>query len=400
MMKVSFLILFLSLISFFIGRERAYFLKRRQLYLPSLPFYYGLSMSLMGIAANCLMMIFLRFGLSATFTPWVIYGALIVSSFIGASVGYYLIRPSFKAQSFIEKIIKLIFLLAVFLSILITLAIIASMVFESIRFFSMVPLKNFFFSTQWTPLATLGEHLKIPEGHFGMLPLLVGSIMVTVIALLITVPIGLGCAIYLSIYASPKTRQTLKPLLEILGGIPTVVYGFIAIILVAPLIRYIGNFFGIVIVYESALTVGFVMGIMMTPFFISYADDILSSLPKALNDGSLALGATQFETMRFVLIQAAIPGLLSTLLLSISRAMGETMLVVMAAGLTAHFTLNPLDPVTTVTVQIVNLLTGDQEFNSAKTLAAFALGLMLFIITLILNIIALKIVHRYQAKYE
>lgn len=231
------------------------------------------------------------------------------------------------------------------------------------------------------------------------MPLLVGTIGITFVALAIAVPLGLMSAIYLSFYVSDRTRSIVKPLLELLAGIPTVVYGFVAIVAVAPALQSIGTWLGLEVAAESALGVGLVMGIMIIPYISSLTDDVLSTLPRALKDGSLALGTTLSESIKFVMIPAGIPGIMAAVILAISRAIGETMIVVMAAGYSAKLSANPLDALTTVTVQIVSLLTGDQVFNSPKTLAAFALGLTLFIITMSLNMIALRIIRHYREKY-
>jgi phosphate transport system permease protein len=237
-------------------------------------------------------------------------------------------------------------------------------------------------------------------GTFGAVPLFAGTLLITAIAMVVAVPIGLMSAIYLSEYAPRRTRDILKPALEILAGIPTVVYGFFAALTVAPAIRGWGEAIGLDVASESALAAGLVMGVMIIPFVSSLSDDVINAVPQTLRDGSYALGATQSETVRLVIVPAAFPGIVGGVLLAVSRAIGETMIVVMAAGLAANLTINPLEAVTTVTVQIVTLLVGDQEFDSAKTLAAFALGLSLFCITLVLNIIALKIVRKYREKYD
>ena len=237
-------------------------------------------------------------------------------------------------------------------------------------------------------------------GAFGAVPLFTGTLLVSFIAMAVAVPIGLMAAIYLSEYAPRGVRSTAKPLLEILAGIPTVVYGFFAALTLAPMIRTVGESLGLAVASESALAAGLVMGIMIIPFVSSLSDDVINAVPQAMRDGSYALGATKSETIRRVVIPAALPGIVGGILLAVSRAIGETMIVVMAAGLAANLTANPLASVTTVTVQIVTLLTGDQEFDSAKTLAAFALGLTLFLVTLVLNVIALHIVRKYREQYE
>lgn len=284
------------------------------------------------------------------------------------------------------------------LSILITGAILATLLMEAWRFFSMVPLSDMLFGTHWSPQMA-GHDAASNENVFGAIPLFAGTLLITAIALLVAVPVGLLSAIYLVEYASSKTRAFAKPALEMLAGIPTVVYGYVAIISLTPALQGIGQSVGLSVAAESALGAGIVMGIMIIPFISSLADDILHSVPQTLRDGSLALGATQSETIRHVVLVAAMPGIVGALLLAFSRAIGETMIVVMAAGLAANMTLNPLEAVTTVTAQIVALLVGDQEFDSAKTLAAFGLGLILFVITLALNIIAVVVVKRYRARY-
>ncbi|MGH8677855.1 MAG: phosphate ABC transporter permease subunit PstC, partial [Burkholderiales bacterium] len=235
---------------------------------------------------------------------------------------------------------------------------------------------------------------------YGFVPLLTGTLLITFIAICVAGPLGLYSAIYLAEYASPRVRATLKPLLEILAGIPTVVLGFFAALTVAPLIRGWGEVFGLNVASESALAAGLVMGMMIIPFISSLSDDIINAVPQALRDGAYALGATKAETIKQVVLPAALPGIVSAFMLAISRAIGETMIVVMAAGLAANLTLNPLDAVTTITVQIKTILVGDQEFDSAKTLAAFALGFVLFFVTLALNFISLRIVQRYREQYD
>ena len=238
------------------------------------------------------------------------------------------------------------------------------------------------------------------SGSFGAVPLFVGTLLISAVAMFVAVPIGLMSAIYLAEYSSKSVRTYAKPALEVLAGVPTVVYGFFAALTVAPFLRDLGADFGLTIYSESALAAGLVMGVMIIPFISSLADDVITAVPQAMRDGSLAMGATHSETVRKVVIPAALPGIVAGIMLAISRAIGETMIVVMAAGLAAKLTANPLESVTTVTVQIVTLLTGDQEFDSPKTLAAFALGLMLFTVTLLLNIFALHIVKKYREQYE
>lgn len=286
------------------------------------------------------------------------------------------------------------------LAILITLAIVLSVSFESLRFFQKIPADSFLFGLNWSPQTALRADQAGASGAFGAVPLFAGTLMITIIAMCIALPTGLMSAIYLSEYAAPRTRNILKPVLELLAGIPTVVYGYFAIIAIAPLMRTFGEAIGLHVAAESALAAGIVMGVMIIPFISSLSDDMLTAVPRSMRDGSMALGATQSETIRRVLIPSALPGIMGAVLLAFSRAIGETMIVVMAAGLSANLTANPFEAVTTVTVQMVTLLIGDQEFDSPKTLAAFALGLTLFVVTLILNIVAMRIVKKYREQYE
>lgn len=285
-------------------------------------------------------------------------------------------------------------------SVLVTLAIVFSVFSEAMRFFSFVPVSDFLFGTKWSPQMALRADQAGSSGAFGALPLFAGTVLVMLVAMLVALPVGLFCAIYLSEYATPWQRRVFKPALEMLAGIPTVVYGFFAIITVAPFLKQLGAWVGLDISSESALAAGAVMGVMIVPFISSMADDVMQAVPMRLREASFGLGATPSETVRRVILPAALPGIMSGVLLAISRAIGETMIVVMAAGLSANLTANPLASVTTVTVQIVTLLVGDQEFDSPKTLAAFALGLVLFVFTLIMNIIAQMIVRRFREEYE
>jgi phosphate transport system permease protein len=287
-----------------------------------------------------------------------------------------------------------------FVAIFTTIGIVASLAFEAIRFFGKIPITEFLFSLEWSPQTAIREDQVGASGKFGVLPLLSGTLLISFIAMSVATPLGLLSAVYLAEFAGTKTRNTFKPMLELLAGIPTVVYGFFAALVVAPIIRGMGAGAGFEISSESALAAGSVMGIMLVPFISSLSDDVINAVPQALRDASYGMGATHTETVTKVVLPAATPGIIGSLLLAISRAIGETMIVVMAAGLAANLTANPFEAVTTMTVQIVTLLTGDQEFDSAKTLAAFALGLVLFVITLLLNVIALTIVRRYREQYD
>jgi len=291
-----------------------------------------------------------------------------------------------------ERVVKVILFLCGALSVGTTAGIVYTLFSESVGFFREVSFAEFFGDTEWTPLFV--------DKHFGIWPLVSGTFLTTAIAIAVAVPLGLLAAIYLAEFAKDRVRKLLKPALEILAGIPTVVYGFFAALSVAPLVRDLGASLGLSVSSESALAAGAVMGIMLIPFVSSLSDDVIAAVPQALRDGSYAVGATRSETIRKVVLPAALPGIVGALLLAVSRAIGETMIVVMAAGLAANLTANPLEAVTTVTVQIVTLLVGDQEFDSPKTLAAFALGLVLFLVTLALNVLALHIVRKYREQYE
>ncbi|MBN8429624.1 phosphate ABC transporter permease subunit PstC [Microbulbifer salipaludis] len=310
------------------------------------------------------------------------------------------ISPEMRARERVEKVLRAILLICACAAIFTTVGILLSVLFESLRFFQSVPVTEFLFGLQWSPQMALRADQVGSSGAFGAVPLFTGTLMVSAIAMFVAVPVGLMSAIYLAEYASKRVRSVAKPLLEILAGVPTVVYGFFAALTVAPFIRDLAQSVGLEASSESALAAGLVMGVMIIPFVSSLSDDVINAVPQSLRDGALGLGSTRSETVRKVVIPAALPGIVGGVLLAVSRAIGETMIVVMAAGLAANLTANPLESVTTVTVQIVTLLVGDQEFDSPKTLAAFALGLMLFISTLILNFIALHVVKKYREQYD
>ena len=311
-------------------------------------------------------------------------------------------QADFRARTGVERWLMALLVTASLVAILTTLGIVLSLLFESLRFFGLVSPAEFLFGTQWSPQTAIRADQAGASGAFGWIPLLWGTVFIgAIIAMIVAIPLGLMSAIFLTQYAHARVRAWLKPLLEILAGVPTVVYGYFAALTVAPVVRDLGIALGIESASsESALAAGLVMGVMIIPFVSSMADDSLAAVPQAMRDGSLAMGATKSETIRKVVLPAALPGVVGGVLLAVSRAIGETMIVVMAAGLAANLTANPFDSVTTITTQIVQLLTGDQEFDSAKTLAAFALGLALFLITLVLNLIALSVVRRYREAYE
>ncbi len=332
---------------------------------------------------------------------------------IGAILGLRAVKPTNNARYAVEKVFNVMLFVCSSIAIFTTFGIVFSVLFESLNFFQKVPFFDFLFGTHWSPQIAIRADQAGASGSFGVIPLIVGTLLISFIALLIAVPVGLMSAIYLSEYASARVRGIVKPALEVLAGVPTVVYGFFAALTVAPAIRRygdqlrdwgaendIGFLANLAVSSESALAAGLVMGVMIIPFVSSLSDDVINAVPQSLRDGSYGLGATQSETIKKVIFPAALPGVVGGVLLAASRAIGETMIVVMAAGLAANLTVNPLDAVTTVTVQIVTLLVGDQEFDSAKTLAAFALGLFLFVITLALNVIALKVVKKYREQYD
>ncbi len=325
---------------------------------------------------------------------------------IGFLYGVTRITVPFRARHYVERFVRIVLIAAASVAVLTTIGIVLSVVFESYRFFFDPALKGrptvsqFLFGLEWNPQAAPRADQGDIQTAYGFIPLLVGSLLITFIAICVAGPLGLLCAIYLAEYASPRVRTLAKPVLEVLAGIPTVVLGFFAALTVAPHIRGWGEALGLNVASESALAAGLVMGMMIIPFISSLSDDVINAVPQALRDGAYAMGATKSETVRQVVLPAALPGIVSAFMLAISRAIGETMIVVMAAGLAANLTINPLQAVTTITVQIKTILVGDQEFDSAKTLAAFALGLSLFFVTLMLNFVALRVVQKYREQYD
>jgi phosphate transport system permease protein len=330
--------------------------------------------------------------------------AMIVAALSIALAALYLtsqhISPQFRARHATERVMSGFMLACSLIAILTTLGIVLSLLFEALRFFDRVSPFEFFFGLRWEPQIPIREGQVTAGGAFGAIPVFTGTLLISAIAMLVAIPVGLYSAIYLTEYAHPKFRAVVKPLLELLAGIPTVVYGFFAVLVVAPAMRNFGDMIGVPIAPNSALAAGSVMGIMIIPFVSSLSDDAIAAVPRSMRDGSYAMGATKGETITKVLLPAALPGIMGGILLAVSRAIGETMIVVMAAGIIASLTANPLQPVTTVTVQIVTLLIGDVEFDNPKTLAAFALGLVLFLVTLALNVFALHIVRKYRERYE
>jgi len=322
---------------------------------------------------------------------------------LGGMFAYRQINPAFRSRNAVERILMTVLAASSAIAILTTIGIVFSVIFESLRFFALVPVEEFLFGLTWNPQFEGAERAgsgQMGLATYGSVPLFVGTFLISVVALSVSVPVGLFSAIYLSEYASPRVRAVVKPLMELLAGVPTVVYGFFAALTVAPFIRSTGMSLGLDVASESALAAGLVMGIMIIPFVSSLSDDVINAVPQALRDAAYGLGSTRSETIRQVVLPAALPGVVASILLAVSRAVGETMIVVMAAGLAANLSLNPLDAVTTVTSQIVTILVGDQEFESAKTLSAFALALTLIVITLGLNFMALQIVKKYREQYE
>jgi phosphate transport system permease protein len=381
----------LTVTGFFVGRTRAQGLRNAGTgSLHSLPTYHGLLVASMALAAAGITTLALAFVAGSNSMIMPAAAALLGTGAIAAS--HRLITKDFRARNRFEYFVKLVLIACSGVAILTTIGIVFSVLFETLAFFREISPVEFLFGTHWAPTST--------PASFGLIPLLAGTLLITLIAMLVAGPLGLLSAIYMAEYSTRSMRGVLKPMLEILAGVPTVVLGFFAALTVAPLIRNTGEGFGLVVASESALAAGLVMGMMIVPLISSLADDIINAVPKSLRDGSYAMGATKSETIKRVVLPAALPGIVSAFMLAISRAIGETMIVVMAAGLAANLSFNPLTAVTTITVQIATLLVGDQEFDSAKTLSAFALGFVLFCFTLVLNFIALRIVQRYREQYD
>ncbi|MCP4039911.1 MAG: phosphate ABC transporter permease subunit PstC [bacterium] len=411
MLTLLFIILLaMSLAAFHLGRQKAVAVAGgNSTNLRSLPGHYGTYVALWaGLPA------------STAALPFVVFGDRLLPSLEQGSPGRFVlavvlvgsvgcaglvwarshVEPEFGARDRVERVVRAALFVSSGIAILTTIGIVVSLFVEALRFFQLVSPIEFFFGLEWSPQTALRADQVGASGSFGAVPVFAGTMLITSIAMLVSVPIGLLSAIYLGEYASDRLRSVVKPLLEILAGVPTVVYGFFAALSVAPLIRGLGESIGLDVASESALAAGLVMGVMIIPFVSSLTDDAIKAVPRAMREGSLALGATRSETVKKVIVPAALPGIAGAVLMAVSRAIGETMIVVMAAGLAANLTANPLAAVTTVTAQIVTLLVGDQEFDSAKTLAAFALGLTLFFMTLGINLIALRTVRKYREQYE
>ncbi len=337
----------------------------------------------------------------ARFNMLTFTAVLVLAAIAGGAALFFAhgrITARLRARNAVERAITIVLIACSAVAILTTVGIVLSLITEAIRFFSFINPLEFFFGTVWAP--NNANETGTNYGRYGLLPLLAGTMMITAIAMLVAVPVGLMAAIYLSQYAHRRVRAVAKPIIEILAGIPTIVFGFFALVTVGPFLRDLGSLVGLHINATSALTAGVVMGIMIIPFVSSLSDDILNQVPRALRDGAYGLGATPSETIRNVLLPAALPGIVGAFLLAVSRAVGETMIVVLAAGNAPVLRGNPLEPVATITVSIVNQLTGDTDFTGPQSLVGFALGLTLFVITLGLNVIALYIVRRFREQYE
>ena len=330
----------------------------------------------------------------------IVLAALILS----LSYAYQSIKKNNRMREPVEIFLKWVLFTASLASVLVTIGIVFSLLFEAIRFFQSVRIFDFIFGTHWYPAKTFVRDgqpdPELMKDAFGAVPLFAGTFFIAFIAMCVAIPVGLLSGIYLAEYATRKVRKYAKPIIEILAGIPTVVYGFFAALTVGPFVKEIGNSLGLEVSSESALAAGAVMGVMIIPFISSLSDDVISAVPQNLRDGSYAMGATKSETIKKVIFPAALPGIVGSILLAVSRAVGETMIVVMASGLAANLTANPLESTSTITAQIVVILIGDQQFGDPKTQAAFALGISLFVVTLFLNVIALTVVKKYREKYE
>ncbi|WP_419737824.1 phosphate ABC transporter permease subunit PstC [Ruegeria sp.] len=323
---------------------------------------------------------------------------VLVVALIGAGAGWMQTKADYRASNVVEQGVRFLLLAAASIAILTTVGIVLSLVFNTWEFFKLYPAPEFFFGLTWSPSFSGRGGLS----ELGIIPLLWGTLYISIVALLVAVPIGLFAAIYLSEYASPAVRSVAKPLLEVLAGIPTIVYGLFALLTVGPLLLDVfgDNGLGWMKAGTAVMTAGLVMGIMLIPFVSSLSDDIINAVPQAMRDGSYGLGATQSETIRQVVLPAALPGIVGAILLAASRAIGETMIVVLGAGAAARLSLNPFEAMTTVTAKIVSQLTGDADFASPEALVAFALGMTLFVVTLGLNVFALYIVRKYREQYE
>lgn len=390
--------------AWYLGQRRAQSTIRQGVPMHSLPRQYGayvaswmvsaaVAVAVLALAAGAL-------GLAVPSTPFVLALSLAAAA-VGLGWSLRRVKPGLRARNAVERLTVGLLFVASLISVLTTIGIIMSILFEALRFFDQVSFWNFITGTEWRPVPVYGaDQGAAIESKFGAVPLFVGTFVITVVAMLVAIPVGLYAAIFMSEYASLGVRRITKPLLEMLAGIPTVVYGFFAAITVSPLVVQTAALFGLDAAYTNGLAAGLVMGIMIIPFVSSLSDDVINSIPNNLREGSYAMGATQAETIQKIVLPAAFPGIMAAVLLAVSKAMGETMIVLMAAGIRPNLTLNPLESMTTVTVHIVDALTGDQAFNTPETLSAFALGLVLFVFTLALNTISVLIIRKFRQNYE
>lgn len=397
-------LMLLAAIAYYAGRRQAFATESGGVRMHSRPGQYGwyavLMVLLPAVVVGIVGTLIHLFNLAAPPQQSIIFIALLTAA-AGSWYGLRSIQPQLRARNIIDRVIRWALLGAALVSIATTIGIVLSVLFESIRFFSQVSIWDFLTGTKWNPTAdfSVGEATGESRAKFGALPLFTGTLVIATVAMLVALPVGLLSAIYMSEYAPPRVRVTAKPVLEVLAGIPTVVYGFFAALTVSPVIIELGQAMGLEPSFTNALAPGLVMGIMIVPFISSLTDDVLNAVPDKLRQGSYALGMTRSETIKNVVLPAAAPGIVAAFLLGVSRALGETMIVTMAAGQNANMTWNPLEGMTTVTIQIAATLTGDLAFDTPATQSAFALGLVLFIITLGFNYISALMIRRMRARY-
>ena len=412
MNNLTFLILLgfilLSVAVFFVGRKKLQILDSKGKKLHSLPVQYGYLYAVISLfplfIALFVQILFTILDISFSFNASLLwaFSISIVLFFLSSQT----ITNSTKARDILESIIKYIFLLCATISILTTFAILLSILLEAIEFFEANSIWYFITGTTWSPGdAFLESTGRLAEGvdsgaKFGSVPLFAGTFMITLIAMLVAIPFGILSAIYLAEYAKNSTRAWLKPLIEILAGIPTIEYGFFAAITIAPMVVNFFSYFGLEVSYNNALSSGVIMGVMITPIVMSLSEDAIRSVPDTLRQAAAGLGILKTEAITSIILPTALPGIIAAIILGFSRAIGETMIVVMEAGLRPNITINPLEDMTTVTVRIVDALTGDHSFDSAETLSVFALGLVLFIFTVCLNALSLSIMRSFSRKYR
>lgn len=398
----------LMFIGYIIGKSKAVKLRSKGIKMHSQPDQYGwfvaLYTGLPVITIGFVGVFLYLFGINAIPPFLLVSGALSIGA-IALWIFFQKVVPLTRARDGVENFIKGMLLFASLISVMTTFGILLSIIFEALHFFQTQSITYFLFGTEWAPDTAFLEgagraDAGSAQAKFGAVPIFAGTFYITIMAMILAVPIGLLSAIYMSEYASSRARAQLKPFLEILAGIPTVVYGFFAALTIAPAVVNFFALFGIEAQYQNALSCGIIMGVMIIPFISSLSDDVISSVPQNMRNGAYALGMNKAETIRFVVLPSAMPGIIASILLAVSRALGETMIVVMAAGLRPNLTWNPLEDMTTVTVKIVESLTGDQEFNNPLTLSAFALGFVLFVVTLCINIVSVSTIRSFHRKYK